>query len=50
MTLRVGASCHKFGDNRYYDKSDLIFLICHVTLHKHLFQWLCDFMIRSPSP
>ena len=38
-----------FGDNRYCDKSDLMFLISHVTPHNHLFKWSFDFMIGSPS-
>ena len=48
----LAASHHpdKLGDNRYCDKSDLMFLICHVTSHNHLFKRSCDFMIGSPSP
>ena len=27
----------KFGDNRNFDKLDLMILICHVTSHNHFF-------------
>ena len=26
----------KFGNNKYYDKWDLTFLICSMTFHNHL--------------
>ena len=41
---------NKFGDNGYCDKWDLIFLICHVTSHNHLFKWSSDFMVGRSSP
>ena len=48
--LAVSYHSDKFGNNRYCDESDLMFLICHVTWHNHLFKWSWDFIIGSPSP
>lgn len=48
--LAVSHNPGKFGENRYYFKCDLMFLICHVNSQKHLFKWSSDFMIGNPSP
>ena len=40
----------KFGDNRYCDLSNLMFLICQDTSHNHLFKWPYDLVVvGSPS-
>ena len=46
--IKIKGSCNfvsvshnpdQFGENRYCDKLNLMFLISHVTLHKHLLKW-----------
>ena len=43
--------CHHLGkscEHKHYDSEDM-FLICHMTLRKHMFQGLCEFMGGIPS-
>ena len=47
--LRVSHHLDKFSDNGYFDKWNLMFLICHVTSHNDLFKWSCDFMILQDN-
>ena len=45
------AVCHhpdKFGDHRYFDNGDIMFMICHWTSRDQIFKGLCEFMGRSP--
>ena len=37
--VSVSHNPDQFGENRYCDKLNLMFLISHVTLHKHLLKW-----------
>ena len=38
----------KFCGNRYYDSGDIMFLICHGTLHYHMFKELCEIKGEVP--
>ena len=44
--LTISHNPDKFGDNRYCDECDLMFLTCHIVSHKHLFEWSCDVKVR----
>ena len=44
--------CHHLGkscEHKHYDSEDIMFLICHMTSRKHMFQGLCEFMGGIPS-
>lgn len=43
-SLTVSHHPEKFGNNNYFDKWDLVFLIYHITSHNHLLKWSCYFM------
>ena len=43
--------CHHLGkscEHKHYDSEDM-FLICHMTSRKHMFQGLCEFRGGIPS-
>ena len=49
MLLAVSHHSDRFADNRYCDKSDLMFLTYHVVLRDHMFKGVCNFVGDSFS-
>ena len=44
--------CHyaaKSCDHKHYDGGDIMFLVCHVTYRKQIFEGSFEFMRGSPS-